>query len=760
MEENATHLPLPQQTNRVSGQDNCESTNSNENCSILSKSLNEQIKQIEVPFSKNNKQYENCAFKPPTRRNLADELDTIDAKVEENATHPPLPQQTNRVSGQDNCESTNSNENCSILSKSLNEQIKQIEVPFSKNNKQYENCTFKPPTRRNLADELDTIDAKFEQEDDHEEKLTAPDGIRITINRQEEDEFAMEGDEDLDYEDESIYPVEKNKNIKGDGKPDCFNDDETVFGDFPLDTSTSSSAIISFKTNGHNYAYVEDNTPKANKNVTVTEKSVAAMTPEELMEANPALRQLMEKLTGKDRKRNRSSERRLKEQPRDKRIVKGNSAGQGRKDCKSKGDNAKIDQVKSPSDTTIYAPALKLVSDRHNQYPGVVRQFLNDSANITHQNRATLAMCGDQLNEQQMNKISEFLDQVRVDVGGGGSPTVRRTSTVTHETQQALEPQPCTFRDPLFGEQIENANKAAQERFLQSECFKATTELPQGMVNNVNQVPHDMMGMGDAIGNTQTQIPNVSHPNVLNNVNLQNLQIPNLEVTVNPQDRTIQGITDDEFFHLTCHVDANLKQRIQRGEFVELEKWLVKDRFRGNSNTVGQRMELVNWGGETYIMPVENSNKITNVRKWEQAFRIYTAIYSQANPQRSSEIWQYVFVINSAASTYIWENVANYDFTFRQLMACNPLRSWANIYLQMWNLTMRDPIPRNQNFRETAGVKRDNKGKKNRKPSYCWSFNRGEKCKFEPNCHFVKRCSYCDATGHGQFECPKLKSKK
>ena len=103
------------------------------------------------------------------------------------------------------------------------------------------------------------------------------------------------------------------------------------------------------------------------------------------------------------------------------------------------------------------------------------------------------------------------------------------------------------------------------------------------------------------------------------------------------------AITDDKFFHLTCHVDANLKQKIQRGEFVELEKLLVKDKFRSNNN-LGQRMELVNKGGETFIMPVDRDNKISNVRKWEQAFRIYAAIYSQANPQRSCEIWQYVYV--------------------------------------------------------------------------------------------------------------------
>ena len=174
-------------------------------------------------------------------------------------------------------------------------------------------------------------------------------------------------------------------------------------------------------------------------------------------------------------------------------------------------------------------------------------------------------------------------------------------------------------------------------------------------------------------------------------------------------------------------------------------------------------MELVSRRGETFIMPIEKENKITNVRRWEQAFRIYAAIYSQANPQRASEIWQYVYVINSAASSYIWENVASYDYTFRQLMACNPMRNWSNIYHQMWNLTMRETIPKGFQNGPVGSGDNGKKGKRNsggnRRPSYCWSFNRGEKCKFEPNCKFIKRCSYCDAAGHGQFECPKLKNK-
>ena len=140
---------------------------------------------------------------------------------------------------------------------------------------------------------------------------------------------------------------------------------------------------------------------------------------------------------------------------------------------------------------------------------------------------------------------------------------------------------------------------------------------------------------------------------------------------------------DDEFFHLTCHIDPVTYGKIERGEFIELEKLLPRPRGM-TGITDHPRTELVFKEGKPLFIPhIDKSRSITGVRKWEQAFHIYAAIYSKANPERSAEIWQYVFMINHAASVYMWSNVAEYDFAFRQLMAKNPRRSWSKIYVQM-----------------------------------------------------------------------------
>ena len=225
------------------------------------------------------------------------------------------------------------------------------------------------------------------------------------------------------------------------------------------------------------------------------------------------------------------------------------------------------------------------------------------------------------------------------------------------------------------------------------------------------------------------------------------------------------GKSDDDFFHLTCHIEPNLINKIENGEFVELERLLPKEGVNYRK-TDENKLAWVQRDGETYLAPViDRNSRITSIRRWEQAFRMYATVYSGAHPDRAKEVWQYIHVINTAAATYAWENVYSYDITFRHLMAFNPSRSWAITYNQMWNLCMKDPIvkapPFNRSFvtenmtpNKAGGSDVANSHGGRRK--YCWSFNRGEKCRFGSACKFVERCSYCDKASHGKHACPKF----
>ena len=348
-----------------------------------------------------------------------------------------------------------------------------------------------------------------------------------------------------------------------------------------------------------------------------------------------------------------------------------------------------VDRVlaaKSPSDTTIYRPALL--------------KGVNESNEV-------------------INKISNFVENIRIN-SKSATPTSARGKhdTSTDKRRERRTPTPSRgyshgkrrdyddVRPGTSGKNSKEVREAAQLITLDADQYKA--ELPQSKGKFFESFDFEKF--------------------------LHNMD------------------DDDEFFHVTCHIDNNLRGKIGRGEFVDLEKLLPKGKtFSGGhvgSNHDESKIELVSRNGQTYFKLV-NESQINGIRKWEQAFRIYAAIYTEANPHRSVEIWQYMHVINIAATSFQWENVASYDLTFRQLMAFKPHRSWSKTYLQGWNLAMRDPIGKSQN----NGSSKGGNSPQDWRERCCWKYNRN-RC-HKDFCHFDHRCTYCGGWNHGFHNCRK-----
>ena len=361
-----------------------------------------------------------------------------------------------------------------------------------------------------------------------------------------------------------------------------------------------------------------------------------------------------------------------------------------------------LQAVKSPSDTTLYTPALKKVVDQ-----GMV------------------------------DRISDFVEAIRLE---GTVRTVdQRASPIAGMSQRHDE-----GRVPVGRPELDSVRAKTQQTILDAEKFKATIEPVPGMFDE-NGILCEQQNFGKV--------------NLMNN----GMAVGN-------------GFSDDDFFHLTCHIDVSLRSKIEKGDFVDLEKLLPKDKRRYSDDT---RLEWVNRDGSTYLAPVsDREHKITGIHRWDQAFWVYATICCGANPSRSQEIWQYVSVINTAAASYSWENVSSYDYTFRHLMEFNPKRSWATTYNQMWNLSMRDPLPKNIHYHKMyqGGSGYSNTGNRNasstgegataaavlgkkRKADYCKNFNKGLVCRYGKKCRFTERCSICNSADHPIIKCPQLFNK-
>ena len=129
------------------------------------------------------------------------------------------------------------------------------------------------------------------------------------------------------------------------------------------------------------------------------------------------------------------------------------------------------------------------------------------------------------------------------------------------------------------------------------------------------------------------------------------------------------SLVDESYSIVGNNLDEHMKSKILNHEYVDFVRLLPKDRL---SSEEDHRMELVNKGGCTFFMPMsdrETSGSISSFTKWEQAFRVFSNIYTTFFPDRSSELIQYNQLIYTASLSFIWENVYRYDHEFHMHMS-------------------------------------------------------------------------------------------
>ena len=398
----------------------------------------------------------------------------------------------------------------------------------------------------------------------------------------------------------------------------------------------------------------------------------------------------------KRRRRERSDSYGRSRTPRRKRSRSRSRGGKGKPKkvvrLHRESNAAGVNMIKSPSDTTIYAPAL-----------------MRGKSNNT---------------DEIIDKISDFVEGIQIQGR-------RDQGSVTPQGRpRTTDSAPRSDRSA-----VTQARDLAERTIVEAEKFKAQIAAPKGLEFLFDKFKNE---------------------------------------------RDIQRLldTDDEFFHVSCHIDEQVKSKIARGDYIELDRLLPKDKFsmQPGDDLDRKLVQLITKDGHTYLSPAQDSRGggggITSIRKWEHAFRTYAAIYTEANPDRSSEIWQYIYTINVMALSYQWDNVAFYDTTFRQLMATKPWRNWAKTYTQGWNIAFRNPISNSKNShinyagvvgtssQVSSGNKPGVSGSGNAsgrdwRDDCCWRFNKTRCEKTNSECRYDHRCTFCAGWNHGRSVCRK-----
>ena len=153
-------------------------------------------------------------------------------------------------------------------------------------------------------------------------------------------------------------------------------------------------------------------------------------------------------------------------------------------------------------------------------------------------------------------------------------------------------------------------------------------------------------------------------------------------------------------------------------------------------------MELIIKNGRTFWTTATSDNTaISNYSKWEQAFRVYSNIYTNACPEKSTELIQYNHIIHSIATTYVWENVYAYDKEFCMHLSRHPERNWGIILQQAWSMKLKDRLQKHDHGSNWSGNNNLNhqsnsRMKTNKSSEACCRYNK-RKCKFGPRCHMI-----------------------
>ncbi|KAK3087254.1 hypothetical protein FSP39_003624, partial [Pinctada imbricata] len=170
------------------------------------------------------------------------------------------------------------------------------------------------------------------------------------------------------------------------------------------------------------------------------------------------------------------------------------------------------------------------------------------------------------------------------------------------------------------------------------------------------------------------------------------------------------------------HVPQNIKEKIYKGEYVELIHMIPKS---PSSNEKEKRFVIVE--GELVLKSPE-TRKINDIETWTSAFITFSSIIVSRNPGQAQSLLKYMHLIRTGANRQGGSGWKTYDEQFRYRKGVNTMLEWGEVDNELWLLYMQ-PVKPYPNLAES-------------KTLYCFNFNYKAICT-RPNCKYLHKCLTC-----------------
>lgn len=129
---------------------------------------------------------------------------------------------------------------------------------------------------------------------------------------------------------------------------------------------------------------------------------------------------------------------------------------------------------------------------------------------------------------------------------------------------------------------------------------------------------------------------------------------------------------------LVAHLSESLLMKIRRGLYVEFSSLLPVSTIDGRDHP-SRRVEISTDDSSDAITVATSQparRKVDDLPSWLEAWTVFAAASTAANPQRALQLWAYQDLILSAARRYRFEAVMEYDRSFRRLAEKEPSVRW------------------------------------------------------------------------------------